>query len=326
MWRRRTKNQEPGATDSGSQFSVLGSESSDRLLRRLQWTVLRPLATQLGGDERSLARGTGMELSDVRAYQPGDDIRHIDWNITARADQPFVREAQAERALDVWLLLDLSPSIDWGTARCLKRDRAIEFAAVAGQLLGRRGNRVGAITFADQPLAVIPPANGRMQLQHLIDRVRTTDQPTRRGSTDLVAAIATAQRVIRRRSLVLIVSDFMAPDGWQRLLKQLGQRHEVIAARLHDPREAVLPDIGLATFEDPETGAQVIVNTGDRSVRERFAEAAQAQADQIEADLKSSGADPLVLGTDSELLPTMIRFLNARRVKKGIRQQVSGYR
>jgi uncharacterized protein (DUF58 family) len=321
MWGRknrepRTKNQEV-IDRSGSQFLVLGSHlAPDALLKRVQWAVLRPLATLLGGDERSLLRGPGMELAEVRPYQPGDDVRHIDWNITARTEQPFVREAHAERALDVWLLLDISASIDWGTAQCVKRERLLEFAAVAGQILGGRGHRVGALLFADRPLLLVPPAAGRVHLQRLLGSVRGEARQARRGSTDLGAAFAKADVIMRRRGLVLVMSDFLAENDWQPALRRLTQRHEVIAVRLHDPRERELPDVGLITLEDPETGDQLQVNTADRKLRERFAAAAAAQIEQLQRALAACGADQLAIGTDEALLPALLGFLAARRQRR----------
>ncbi|MDQ5853185.1 MAG: DUF58 domain-containing protein, partial [Chloroflexota bacterium] len=189
MWGNRRKPAEPARPPRQG-------ETAEGLLRRLQWTVLRPLATMLGGDERSLVRGPGMELTEIREYQPGDDVRYIDWNITARADRPFVREAHVERALDAWLILDLSASIDWGTAQCLKRDRAAEFAAVAGQLLGRYGNRVGALLFAERPLCFVPPRTGRTHLQHVLAAINGEPRQAGHGRTDLAAALARVNMMV----------------------------------------------------------------------------------------------------------------------------------
>lgn len=291
-------------------------ETPDSLLRRLQWTVLRPLAARLGGDERSLVRGFGLELTEVREYQPGDDVRHIDWNMTARTDRPFVREALAERALDVWLVVDVSPSVDWGTIRRLKRDLAVEFAAVVGLLLGRQGNRIGTLLFAERPRAFVPPGGGRAHLLRLLTCLR--DEPRRDGvgQTDLVAALRQVRAFARRRSLILVVSDFLVPDGWQTALGPLAQRHEVVAVRLRDPREPEIPDVGLVTLEDPETGGQLLVDTGDRRLRERFAVAAAAQDERISADLARAGVDHLVLATDEDLVPALVRFLTARKYRR----------
>lgn len=300
------------------------------LLRRLQWTVLRPVATRLGGDERSTLRGPGLELTEVREYQPGDDVRHIDWNITARTDAPHVRESYAEHALDVWLLLDLSASIDWGTARCLKRDRLIAFVAAAGQILGQHGHRLGAVLFDDRPVRLIPPGAGRAHLRQLVARLREQPRqaPAARagqapaassgqaGRTDLAAALAHAGPALRRRALVIVVSDFLVPDGWQQPLGRLAARHEVVAVRLSDPREVALPDVGVITLEDPETGRQRVIDTGDRRLRERFAEAARDQTARVRADLAACGVDTLWLDTDEDLLRPLVRFLDARRLRR----------
>jgi uncharacterized protein (DUF58 family) len=290
------------------------------VLRRLQWTVLRPLASALGGDERSLVRGSGMELAEVRPYQPGDDVRHIDWNTTARTEEVYVREAYAERALDVWLLLDVSASIDWGTAQCLKRDRLIDFVGVAGQLLGRRGHRVGSLAFAHEPLAMVPPGSGRIHLQHLVDRAQAS-APAQRGATNLSTALKQLESLARRRSLILIVSDFLVADDWSPVLRRMAQRHEVVAAQLADPREAELPPVGTIVFEDPETGAQLIANTDDAKLRERFRAAAERQANQLQTDLVRCGAEHLRISTNDDLLPILVRWLAARRQQRGGRAQ-----
>jgi uncharacterized protein (DUF58 family) len=283
------------------------------LLRRLRWPMRRPLAQRPNGDERSRLAGPGIEFASVREYQPGDDVRLIDWQRTARSGRPYVREAHTDRALDVWLVVDVSPSIDWGTARGLKRDVAVELAGVAGQLLGRHGNRLGLLLFADRPLDVVPPAAGHQHLERVLARLRQGPSRTVRGETDLTAALAMVHRLVRRASVVLVVSDFLVPDGWQSTLRVLARRHEIVALRLHDPREADLPDIGIVTFEDPETGAQLTVDSGDQGLRRRFADAAMHQARAIDRALLAAGADTVALGTDAPLLPALARFLDARR-------------
>jgi uncharacterized protein (DUF58 family) len=315
-WRRVAGG--PAAGGVGTTSAVPGApETSEGMLRRLEWTVLRPLASRLGGDERSLVRGFGLELSDLREYQPGDDVRHIDWNTTARTDRPYVREAYAERALDVWLVVDVSPSVDWGTVRRLKRDVAVDLTAVVGLLLGRQGNRIGALLFAERPRALVPPGTGRAHLLRLLTCLR--DEPRRDGvgRTDLAAALAQIRLFARRRSLILIVSDFLVDDGWQAVLGPLAQRHEVVAVRLRDPREAGIPDVGLVALEDPETGDQFLVDMGDRRLRDRFAEAAVAQEERLRTDLARHGVDQLVLSTSEDLMPMLVRFLGARKHRRG---------
>jgi uncharacterized protein (DUF58 family) len=288
-------------------------ESPPALLRRLRLTVLQPLASALGGDERSLYRGFGMELDELRPYAPGDDVRHIDWNITARAEEPYVRQARVERALDAWLLLDVSASVDWGTALCAKRDRADEFVAAVGQVLGQYGNRVGALLFAERPLGLHPLGTGRAHLLGLLGRLGATAPQATHGPTDLVGALERLGALARRRALIVIVSDFLVGPGWQRPLARLAARHDVVAVRLHDPREATLPPMGIVALEDPETGRQLVVDTSDAALCERFRVAAAAQAASIASDLRRVGVDLLTLGTDEELLPPLLRFLRARR-------------
>jgi uncharacterized protein (DUF58 family) len=277
------------------------------------------LATRLNGDERSRLVGAGVEFAGVREYQPGDDVRRIDWNLTARSNTPFVREAQADGAIDVWLVVDVSQSVDWGTGLCLKRYRAIELAAVAGQLLGRHGNRLGLLLFADRPIGLVPPASGRAHLERVVGRLRLQPRSSSRGPTDLGGALNAISRLARRPSLIVVTSDFLVPDGWAAPLRLLAQRHEVVAARLRDARESSLPDVGLVTFEDPETGAQLTVNTSNARLRERFALAASAQAQRIETVLAACGVDQVVLGTDKPMLPALATFLEARRRRRGAR-------
>lgn len=315
MWPRARKREDskPAAMRRGRR------ETTAAMLRRLDWAVIRPLASHLGGDHQSLTRGPGMELHELREYQPGDDVRRIDWNITARTDRPYMRESHVERALDVWLAVDLSASNDWGTAECLKSDRAVEFAVVASQLLGRNGNRVGAFLFAERPLGIVPPSRGRAHLLRLLSRISEAPAQATPGRTDLAGALTQLSAVLRRRSLVLLASDFLAPNGWQAALSRLAQRHEVIAIHLHDPREAELPNVGLITLEDPETGQQLVVDTSDHRLRERYRRAAEAQAEQLRNTLASCGVDRLSLSTDTELLPAVARFLNMRRLRQTLR-------
>jgi uncharacterized protein (DUF58 family) len=303
-------------TDPDPPFPLRASRSggaSRSGLRRLGWTVLRPLASRVGGQERSRVLAPGAELAGLREYQPGDDVRLIDWHVTARSDRPFVRQAHAERALDAWLLVDVSPSVDWGTAACLKRERGEELAVLAWDLLARQGNRVGALLFADQPLAVAPPAAGQAGLRRMLEQLRAAPRQVGRGRTDLRAALSRAEALLRRPSLVVLVSDLFVAAGWQPPLARLARRHEVVATRLVDPRDADLPDLGVVAFEDPETGDQLLVDTGDPALRARFAAAARAEAEGVRRDLARCGVEQVVLSTAEELLPALARFLALRR-------------
>jgi len=305
--------------------AIAGGLAVDQLLRRSRWPVLRRLGFHPGGDERSSMRGAGLEYSDVREYQAGDDPRTIEWNITARSDRPYVRESLPDRGLDAWLLVDITRSLDWGTARCLKRQLALEFAAVVGQLLIGRGNRVGALLFDDRVRSIIPPSAGRTALLQLIARMeRATDGQTPSaveggqgaGPTDLGRALAEAGRLIRRPSMMVLISDFMTPGGWQQSVSALAIRHEVVAVWITDPREGEIPDVGVVTFEDPESGEQILVDTRSAHLRARFQQAAAAQRGTIRADLLRARAAVAEMSTAAELVPQLVAFIKQREAQR----------
>jgi uncharacterized protein (DUF58 family) len=291
--------------------------SVDELLRRLRWPVLRRLAVHPGGDEPSRLRGAGIEYADVREYQPGDDPRSIDWNLTARSDRTYVRESVPDRGADVWLLVDTSRSLDWGTARCLKRQLVLELAAAAGQLLVRHGNRIGAVLFDQQVQAVARPAAGRTGLLRLIAQIQAAPVGLPVGGpTDLGRVLLEAGRLIRRPSVVIVISDFLVPDGWEQALSSLALRHEVVAAVIADPREREIPDVGMVTFEDPETGRQLLVDTGSKRLRERFRRAAEEQRLTLERKLVGAGAGVAQLSTEQDLVPQLLDFFLRRRAQR----------
>ena len=296
---------------------VTGGVAVDQLLRRSRWPVLRRLGFHPGGDERSSLRGAGLEYSDVREYQAGDDPRTIEWNITARSDRPYVRESLPDRGLDAWLLVDITPSLDWGTARCLKRQLALEFSAVVGQLLIGRGNRVGALLFDDRVRSIIPPSAGRTALLQLVARIERAAETPANGPTDLGRALTEAGRLIRRPSMMVLISDFMTPGGWQRPLSALAIRHEVTAVWITDPREREIPDVGVVTFEDPESGEQILVDTRSAHLRARFQEAAAAQRGTIRADLLRARAAVAEMSTAAELVPQLVAFIKQREAQRG---------
>ena len=298
---------------------VTGGVAVDQLLRRSRWPVLRRLGFHPGGDERSSLRGAGLEYSDVREYQAGDDPRTIEWNITARSDRPYVRESLPDRGLDAWLLVDITRSLDWGTARCLKRQLALEFSAVAGQLLIGRGNRVGALLFDDRVRSIIPPSAGRTALLQLIARMERAGDSPGDGPTDLGRALTEAGRLIRRPSMMVLISDFMTPGGWQKPLSALAIRHEVVAAWITDPREREIPDVGVVTFEDPESGEQILVDTRSAHLRARFQQAAGAQRETIRADLLRARAAIAELSTAAEIVPQLVAFIKQREAQRGHR-------
>jgi uncharacterized protein (DUF58 family) len=297
----------------------------DQLLRQLEWTVIRRLDGLLQGDYRTLWRGAGLDLADLRSYQHGDDVRHIDWNVTARLNEPHVRQFTEDRELSAWFLLDLSGSIDFGSNERTKLSVSEGFVTVLARLLTRHGNRVGALLYGHQVDGMLPARAGRNHVLELIQRMRNRPPPpkpsrkkARRGApppqqTVLADLLRSADTLIRRRSMIFVVSDFISAPGWEEALGRLSRRHEVLAVRLYDPLELKLPDVGLVTIEDAESGEQIFVDTNDPSFRERFAAlAAQHEAD-LRAALGKAQVDTLELATNDDLLESLLRFVALRR-------------
>jgi uncharacterized protein (DUF58 family) len=288
----------------------------DQLLKRLEWTVLRRLDGLLQGDYHTLWRGGALDLADLREYQHGDDVRHIDWNVTARLDMPHVRQYTEDRELTAWFLLDLSGSVHFGSGTQTKLGLSEGFVALLARLLTRHGNRVGALLYGQQVDGQLPPGGGRNQVLQLIHRMR--QRPAQDGrkpgrATHLAELLDGADALIRRRSMVFVVSDFISEPGWERSLGRLARRHEVMAVRLYDPSEMALPDLGLVTIEDAESGEQLFVDTHDPAFRERFAELAVKQESALRSGLARAGADTLELATDDDLLGALLRFVALRR-------------
>jgi uncharacterized protein (DUF58 family) len=246
--------------------ALVDHDSAEALLKRMEWTVLRRLDGILQGDHRTLMRGAGLDLADLREYQHHDDVRHIDWNVTARLQTPYVRQFTEDRELSAWFLVDLSASVDFGSDRFTKRTVAREFVAVLARLLTRHGNRVGALLYGSNVDTVLPARGGRVHVLNLLQRMAARPAESAGGATDLRELLLAAQRTIKRRSTLFIVSDFVSAPGWERALGQLAQRHEVTAVRLFDPLEMDLPDIGLVTMKDAETGEQIVVDTPQQAL------------------------------------------------------------
>ena len=287
----------------------------DALLRRVEWTVIRRLDGLLHGDYRTLFRGFGLDLADLREYQYGDDVRHIDWNVTARLQTPYVREYHEDREITAWFLLDLSRSIDFGSQDVKKATVSADFVALLARLLTRHGNRVGAILYGADIDRVITPRTGRRQVLAILHAMMTRKTPPPGKGTDLGMLLKSAFNFIHRRSLLFIVSDFISTPGWERPLTQLAQRHEMIAVRLQDPLEAELPDLGMLVFEDAETGEQLFVDTHDGRFRKRFMDAAARREAALRSALADAGVDALELSTGVDLVDTVLRFANLRKRK-----------
>ncbi len=291
-----------------------GPDAADRLLRRLEWTVLRRLDGLLQGDYRTLLRGAGVDLADLREYQAHDDVRHIDWNVTARLGTPHVRVFSEDREMAAWFLLDLSPSVDFGPPGQTKRDRLTGFVAVLGRLLTRHGNRVGALLFGQGiPATVLPPRTGRTHVLRLIDALApagppASSPPAPPSCTGCCNRPRPCCGGARRCSWYRTSS---RPPA-EKPLAQLAQRHDVVAVRLFDPLEMALPDVGVLHLRDPETGEQLTVDTRDRAFRQRFARLAAGREAALRSALARAGADTLELATDDDLLDALVRFMELR--------------
>jgi uncharacterized protein (DUF58 family) len=305
----------PGVTGlSGGRRST----APERILQRLDWQVVRRLDGMLQGDYRNLLFGHGLDFANLREYQAEDDVRYIDWNVTARLDVPHVRQYHEDREITGWFLLDLSPSVDFGTvdADRAKRTVLIDFVATLARLLTRHGNRVGALLYGDRIQRTVPAGTGRVHVLRLIDDLLEQPQLTRSGETDLRVLLDAAMSNLKRRSLVFVISDFISQPGWEASLHRLSRRHEVIAVRLWDPREVEIPDVGPLIMEDAETGEQLYVDTRDRAFRERF----RAAADQREAVLRAAfvraGVEMVALSTGEDLVRSIVRMSLRRRRRR----------
>ena len=285
----------------------------DALLRRLEWTVLRRLDGLLQGDYRNLLRGFGLDFADLREYQPHDDVRYIDWNVTARMQAPYVREFQEDREITAWFLLDLSGSVDFGSRNVKKQELSIELVTVLARLLTRYGNRVGAVIYRNGRCQVVPPRGGRRQVLHLLDRMQRVDAQVDGKETDLAGLLKSAEQAIKRRSAIFIVSDFISTPGWGKALSLLARRHEVVAARLFDPMELALPDLGFVVLQDAETGEQLFVDTQDKGFRARFQQGAEGREAELRLALAHAGVDCLELSTGEELGSALLRFTGLRK-------------
>ena len=286
---------------------------AEQVLRRLEWTVMRRLDGLLQGNYRTLMRGTGLDLADLREYQHHDDVRHIDWNVTARLQQPHVRVFTEDREMAAWFLLDLSPSVDFGSGEQRKRNVSAEFVAVLARLLTRHGNRVGAVLYGSGVEAVIPARGGRRHVLHLLHSMQARPLTGEAGATRLRDLLESAAGLIKRRSTVFVVSDFISEPGWEKPLALLAQRHEVVAVRLLDPMELQLPDLGLLTIRDAETGEQMLVDTHDPGFRKRFGRIAAQREAELREGLARSGVDALELSTDADLVDAIVRFTEMRK-------------
>jgi uncharacterized protein (DUF58 family) len=307
----------------------------ERILQRLEWQVIRRLDGLLQGDYRSLFYGYGVDFADLREYQPEDDVRYIDWNVTARMDTPYVRQYIEDREITAWFLLDLSASMDFGAAQDLKQAMLVDFVATCARLLTRHGNRIGAMFYTGQSITssangsrptergidlVIPAKGGRMHVLRLIHDLVKHTQPggasRPASSTHLSSLLEAGLSSLKKRSLIFIISDFFSAPGWERHLRLLNQRHEVLGIRVVDPHEIELPDIGPVVIEDAESGEQVYVDTHDKGFRERFKEVVRQHENSLKTTFSHAGADLLTLRTDDDLVRSIMRFASIRKQRQ----------
>jgi uncharacterized protein (DUF58 family) len=285
-------------------------------LRALDVTVRRRIEGLLAGDHRAASLGVAMELAQVRAYQPGDDVRLIDWNATARMHEPHVRVHVAERALTTWLVFDASASMGFGTALRRKADVAEGVVLAVGHVASRRGNRLGLLTFGHDDPLYVPPRQGRVGLVGVLLQMRDVaarDEYARPAAPDSLGdALARTRRHVKERSLVVIVSDLRGPRDWAGGLRELCVRQDVIVCEVRDPAEETLPDVGEVVLMDPESGRHVRVDTGRRRLRERYAAAAAEERELVAQDIRSSGAHHLLLSTDDDWLRPLVLGLANR--------------
>ncbi len=287
----------------------------ERVLRRLHWQVVRRLDGRLQGDYRTLFRGVGIDFADLREYEPGDDLRHMDWNVTARMDTPYTRVYEEDRDVTAWLLLDQSASMGFGPVSRQKDVVLTEVATVFAQLLARNGNRVGAVLFDNAVEQVIQPNRGRRQVLRITHEL-LQERPPPDSTTDLSVLLRAAHGAIRHRSLVVLVSDFVSEPGWERPLALLARRHDVLAIQLLDPREFELPRAGMVYVEDAETGEQIFVDTDDPAFRERLAGAAAERQESLQASARQAGVPLHTVRTDEDLVTALARIAELRRRRR----------
>ena len=290
--------------------SPMGDRRSADVLRRLEIDVNRRLDGILHGDHRGLVPGHGSEPGEAREYQAGDDVRRIDWNVTARMNDPHIRESVADRELETWIVADRSASLDFGTATWEKRDLVLAAAAGVGFLTSRGGNRIGAIVSGSDGVVTVPARQGRKHLLSVLHQIQGAARADAAPPMDLAGILKRAASVSRRRSLVVVISDWLdEPESWRHALATLGVRHEVLCVEVVDPRELTLPKVGVLTLIDTETGRTREIDTNNKGLRERYAAAAADQRAAIHLAIAGTGAHHLRLRTDSDWLLDLARHV-----------------
>ena len=307
------------APDGGPRPVPTPGPEAHRILARLELVLRRRIHGLVQGEHLGLFAGAGSEPGDTRAYVPGDDVRLLDWNVTARTGLPHVRDPVADHEVDLWLVADMSASQHFGTTRREKREVVVAVAAGFGLPATRLANRVGAVITAGGRAYGVPAAAGRRHLLSLLHRMITAPAHHGEGRTDLAKSLATARALARRRAVVVVISDFLAVPGWEASLGLLALRHDVVVVEVVDPRESELPRMGILTLVDPETGRSRTVDTSRRQLRDAFGLAAAAQRAQVADVVHRAGADHLVVSTEDDWLAEILSFFDRRRRRRGYR-------
>jgi len=293
----------------------------ERMLRRLEWRVVRRLDGRVQGSYRTVFRGTGIDFAGLREYQADDDVRHIDWNVTARMDEPYVRQYLQDRELTAWLVLDQTASMNFGTHEegdegSGKAVVLAELAVSLARLFSLGGNRIGALLYDNARQRVIPPGSGRTHVLRIANDILAMPSAPARDNrgTDLAAMLKVAAATIRRRSLIFVISDFIGEGDWSAALGRLGQRHEVVAIRVVDPAELIMPDLGLVLVQDAETGEQFVVDSSDPLFQQRFQDQVQAREATVEAAMQAAGVSSYLVTTSDDLIEALVEMVRQSRI------------
>ena len=289
--------------------------TTERLLHRLEWRVLRRLDGRVSGGYRTPRRGSGLDFAGLRPYVDGDDARYIDWNVTARLDEPQVREFNEDRELTTWLVLDRSASMVVGGPGRGKEDVLAELALVLARLLGRGGNRVGAVLYDTGMARVIPPGSGRNQALRIGRELERTPGSRAAATTDL-AAMLDAVSSLARRCLVVVISDFIGTGEWERPLIRLAHRNEVVALRIVDSADDALPEVGLIVVEDAETGEQLLLDSGDPEFHARFRDGVGQREAGLQSGMRHAGVPLHRVDTGSDLVETLLAVVAETRRRR----------
>lgn len=292
------------------------SATPEQILHRLDWHVIRRLDGLLQGNYHTLFYGPGLDFADLREYQPEDDTRHIDWNVTARLNHPHVRQYYEEREITAWFLLDLSPSMAFGPPGRSKRVVLTDLVATLARLLTRNGNRVAAMLYSSKVERTIPPLGGQKQVLRLIRELGRELDTAAGAETDLKVLLQAAHNTVKRRSLVFLISDFFSQPRWEKPLAFLNRRHDLVAIRPWDRHEDYLPEAGMVYVEDSETGEQLYIDTSDPDFRQRLNRAVREREAALQRNLRRAGVDIFAVSTEEDLVHAVVRMAGQRKHRR----------